>query len=115
MMKKILGIIFTVIAVGGLFFSVFVKIPYEPCCSCPANDHWPGLGISALIYQHKMKTTECGECVDTIQGSYSSGCVDSYYVVPIDFIILSMLIGLGGIILIRRNNHPANLEKPKEE
>jgi hypothetical protein len=120
-MKKIVGKLLIIIAVAGLLFSFIVKIPYEPCCSCPASYRWPGFGIRTLIYQQAMKTTECGECVDTIQGNYSNqgnyskGCVNSYFVVPVDFIILSILVGVGGIILLRRSNHSVKMEQPKEE
>lgn len=116
-MRKKLGLILIVIAVAGLVFSFTFEIREYKCCSCDAG--WKlGSGVLTLIkYSGSIR---CGSCHDYLLDNPVLGCQLESRIIPVEFIVLSALIGWLGIKMLRgigRNGgvEPLELEKPKEE
>jgi hypothetical protein len=84
-----------VIALAGLALSFVVKWLQPECCSCYAGTK---LGSGIALLWSKRVTVECS-CAANM------GCRAQYAIIPVDFIILSLLVGCFGIVVFRKSNH----------
>ena len=127
-MKKLIAIILIIVGFFGLVWASMPIPPPDNCCACPYSDSvTPGSGLVALLRNQSEKNTDCSKCE-------LFGCSDISSTIPIDFIIISNVIELMGVLMLYRilklktdhKNTPKSLlthggiesqgiEKPKEE
>jgi len=74
-----------------LILSFTVKLIEQECCSCYAGAKF---GIGTTLLFAKRVTVEC-LCAAEM------GCRAQYRIIPVDFIVLSMIIGAYGVYFVR--------------
>ncbi|MBU0598026.1 hypothetical protein KKF61_03450 [Patescibacteria group bacterium] len=93
-MKKTIAIILFIAVLGGIFFSFFYGIDEKIACSCMAGSKF-GIGIITMITNNQV--TNYSICPNTELAS----CYQAYTIIPIDFIIISLILLVISIFLFR--------------
>lgn len=105
-MRKKVGLILIVIAIAGLILSLTVRMVEPECCSYYAGIK-PGSGLSfAAAYKFGLVSIAC-----SCAAGYPP--LPHYWIIPVDFIILSILVGWVGVGLYKAKRRAEIISKPQ--